>query len=403
MLRIKYMNGRMQTSSHGEAAAREGLAIPLLGAWLVVSFVIAFGGLAAAQPAPPPTVSVAKPVVKPITEWDDFIGRFEAVDQVDIRARVSGYLEKVHFRDGALVRVGDPLFTIDQRPYRNALQEAQANVTSAQVRMDFAQTDLDRAEQLRRTGNITDQLLDQRRQSFLTARAELDRAQALVRQAQLDLEFTEIKAPLAGRISRKLVSEGNLINANETVLTNIVSMDPIHFYFDVDERSFLAYSRQHEGGTKPSGATPNEVLLTLTDEREGRRTGRMDFVDNRLDTASGTMRARAVFPNKDLFLTPGLFGRVSIRGSDPYEGILVPDEAVGSDQDRRVVYVVGEDNTVQMKPVRPGPRIDGYRVIRTGLTGKETLVVNGLMRVRPGAKITPQMTTLPPVRERPGT
>jgi RND family efflux transporter MFP subunit len=348
-------------------------------------------------------VTVAKPVVKPITEWDDFIGRFEAVDQVDIRARVSGYLEKVHFRDGALVQAGDMLFTIDQRPYRNALQEAQANVTSAQVRTEFAQADLERAEQLRRTGNITDQLLDQRRQSFLTAKADLDRAQAQVRQAQLDLEFTEIRAPLAGRISRRLISEGNLVNANDTVLTNIVSMDPIHFYFDVDERSYLAYSRQHEGGTRTSRTTSNEVLLTLTDEREGRRTGRMDFVDNRLDGASGTMRARAVFPNKDLFLTPGLFGRVSIRGSDPYEGILVPDEAVGSDQDRRVVYVVGEDNVVQMKPVRPGPRIDGYRVVRTGLTGKETIVINGLMRVRPGTKVTPQMTTLPAARERPGT
>jgi RND family efflux transporter MFP subunit len=356
----------------------------------------------AAAPAPP-AVTVAKPLVKPITEWDDFIGRFQAVDQVDIRARVSGYLSKVHFRDGTLVKVGDLLFTIDQRPYRNALEEAQAAVTSAQVRTEFAQNDLDRAEQLRRTGNIPDQILDQRRQTFLTGRAELDRAQAALRQAQLDVEFTEIRAPLAGRISRKLVSEGNLVNANDTLLTNIVSTDPIHFYFDVDERSYLAYSRQMEGGTRASGTTPNEVQLTLTDEREGRRTGRMDFVDNRVDGASGTMRARAVFPNKDLFLTPGLFGRVSIRGSDAYEGILVPDEAVGSDQDRRVVYVVAEDNTVQMKPVRPGPRIDGYRVIRTGLTGKETLVVNGIMRIRPGVKVTPQMTTLPPVRERSGT
>lgn len=403
MLRIKDVSGRRRAPAPGNPAAQMTLARIALGVSLFASVTMAPAGTAIAQSGPPPAVTVAKPVVKPITEWDDFIGRFEAVDQVDIRARVSGYLEKVHFRDGALVQAGDMLFTIDQRPYRNALQEAQANVTSAQVRTEFAQADLERAEQLRRTGNITDQLLDQRRQSFLTAKADLDRAQAQVRQAQLDLEFTEIRAPLAGRISRRLISEGNLVNANDTVLTNIVSMDPIHFYFDVDERSYLAYSRQHEGGARAPRATPNEVLLTLTDEREGRRTGRMDFVDNRLDGASGTMRARAVFPNKDLFLTPGLFGRVSIRGSDPYEGILVPDEAVGSDQDRRVVYVVGEDNVVQMKPVRPGPRIDGYRVVRTGLTGKETIVINGLMRVRPGTKVTPQMTTLPAARERPGT
>ncbi len=367
---------------------------------------IASASLALAQgsPAPPPPVTVAKPVVKDIVERTDFIGRFEALDQVDVRARVSGYLDKVHFQDGTFVKAGDLLFTIDPRPYRNALEQAQSAVTSSQVRLEFAQSDLDRAEQLRRTGNITDQLYDQRRQAFLTAKAELDRAQAALRQAQLDVEFTQIRSPLSGRISRKLVSEGNLINANETILTNVLSLDPIQFYFDVDERSYLAYSRQAKGGTKTSAnGETNEVLLTLTDERLGQRKGLLDFVDNRLDAASGTIRLRAVFENKDLFLTPGLFGRVTIGASDPYQGILLPDEAIGSDQDRRVVYVVGENNIVNLKPVRIGPRIDGYRVIRDGLTGNETVVVNGLVRVRPGAPVTPQMTTLPPVRERNGS
>src|SRR3712207_3381906 len=266
--------------------------------------------LSAADPAfsqggPPqaPPVTVAKPVVKDIIERDDFIGRFEAVDQVDIRARVSGYLDKIHFQDGTLVKAGDPLFTIDPRPYQNALEQAQAAVTSSEVRLNFAQSDLDRAEQLRRTGNITDQLFDQRRQAFLTAEAELDRAQAALRQAQLDVEFTEVKSPLSGRLSRKLVSEGNLVNANETILTNVLTLDPIQFYFDVDERSYLAYSRQTQGGTRTSSnGTVNEVLLTLTDGRLGQRKGRLDFVDNRLDAASGTIRARAVFENKDLFL-----------------------------------------------------------------------------------------------------
>ncbi|GEO15737.1 efflux RND transporter periplasmic adaptor subunit [Microvirga aerophila] len=361
---------------------------------------------ALAQGGPPqaPPVTVAKPVVKDIIERDDFIGRFEAVDQVDVRARVSGYLDKVHFQDGTLVKAGDLLFTIDPRPYQNALEQAQATVTSSEVRLNFAQSDLDRAEQLRRTGNIADQLLDQRRQAYLTAKADLDRAQAFLRQAQLDVEFTQIKSPLSGRISRKLVSEGNLINANETILTNVLSLDPIQFYFDVDERSYLAYSRQTQGGTRTStGEAANEVTLTLTDERQGERTGRLDFVDNRLDAASGTIRARAVFDNKDLFLTPGLFGRVTIGGSDPYKGVLLPDEAVGSDQDRRVVYVVGPDNVVNITPVRTGPRIDGYRVIREGLKGDETVVVNGLVRVRPGMPVTPQMSTLPPTRERNGT
>jgi len=370
---------------------------------LVSGWLIAAGPILAQQGGPPP-VTVAKPVVKDIVEQTDFIGRFEAIDQVDIRARVSGYLDKVHFQDGTFVKAGDLLFTIDPRPYRNALEQAQAAVTSSQIRMEFAQSDLDRAEQLRRTGNIADQLYDQRRQAFLTAKADLDRAQAALRQAQLDLGFTEIKSPLSGRISRKLVSEGNLVNANETVLTNIVSTDPIHFYFDVDERSFLAFSRQSQGGTKTSAdGESNEVLLTLTDERLGQRKGQLDFVDNRLDTASGTIRARAVFENRDHFLTPGLFGRVTVGASDPYRGILLPDEAIGSDQDRRVVYVVGDNNIVNIKPVRIGPRIDGYRVIRDGLTGNETIVVNGLVRVRPGTPVTPQMTTLPPTRERNGT
>ncbi|MBM6579554.1 efflux RND transporter periplasmic adaptor subunit [Microvirga sp. BT689] len=373
----------------------------VLFSWLATaSLALGQGGPAQA----PPPVTVAKPVVKDIVERTDFIGRFEAIDQVDIRARVSGYLDKVHFQDGTFVKAGDLLFTIDPRPYKNALEQAQAAVTSSQVRLEFAQSDLDRAEQLRRSGNITDQVFDQRRQAFLTAKAELDRAQAALRTAQLDVEFTEIKSPLSGRTSRKLVSEGNLVNANETILTNILSLDPIQFYFDVDERSFLAFSQQAHGGTNIStkGET-NEVVLTLTDERLGQRKGKLDFVDNRLDAASGTIRLRAVFDNKDRFLTPGLFGRVTIGASDPYKGILLPDEAIGSDQDRRVVYVVDEKNVVHLKLVRIGPRIDEYRVIRDGLTGNETVVVNGLVRVRPGAPITPQMTTLPPTRERNGS
>jgi RND family efflux transporter MFP subunit len=369
------------------------------------AFCLVFGlapGRAQAQGGPsaaPPPVTVAQPVVKEIQEWDEFIGRFEAVDEVDVRARVAGYLDRVHFADGALVQEGDLLFTIDQRPYRAALRQAEATLASAQARLEFASNDLERAESLRRTGNIAEQLLDQRRQNYLTARSDLDRADAAVQQARLDLEFTEIRAPVSGRIARRLVSRGNLVNANETALTNIVSMDPIHFYFDVDERSYVAYSQMAAAGTRPSSrTTPNEVFVALTGEKDATRRGHMDFVDNRLDAAAGTMRGRALFANNDLFLTPGMFGRISIMGSGKYRGILVPDEALGSDQDRRVVFVVGPDNTVSMKPVRPGPRIDGYRVIRDGLQGSETIVVNGLMRVRPGMKVDPKPTTLPPIR-----
>jgi multidrug efflux system membrane fusion protein len=359
---------------------------------------------AQAPGAAPPAVTVAKPVVKDITEWDDFIGRFEAVDQVDIRARVSGYLDQVHFQDGALVKVGDPLFTIDQRPYRAALQEAEATLASARARLEFATGDLERAESLRRGGNIPEQVFDQRRQTVLTARAEADRAQAALNRGKLDLEFTEIRSPTVGRMSRRLVSVGNLVAANETVLTNVVSMDPIHFYFDVDERSYLAYEQMNAQGTRLSSRNGrSEVLVALTNEQEPKRRGVMDFVDNRLDAASGTMRGRAVFDNKDLALTPGLFGRIRVVGSGKYSGVLVPEEAVGTDQDRRVVFVVDAQNKVAMKPVRLGPRIDGYRVVREGLSGDDTIVVNGLMRVRPGIQVEPKPTTLPPSRERNGS
>jgi RND family efflux transporter MFP subunit len=257
---------------------------------------------------------------------------------------------------------------------------------------------------LRRTGNIAEQLLDQRRQTFLTAQADLNSAQAQLRQGQLDLDFTEIKAPINGRVSRKLVTEGGLINANETVLTNIVSLDPIYFYFDVDERSFLAYARmQTSGGQTSTGPQANDVMVATTDQTEPTLKGKLDFLDNRLDAQSGTIRARGVFENDDLFLTPGLFGRIRVLGSERYKGVLVPDEAVGADQDRRVVYAVGAENKVSLKPVRLGPRIDGYRVIREGLSGDDVIVVNGLSRVRPGQAVDPQETQLPPTRERDGS
>lgn len=361
---------------------------------------------AAAQggpPAPPP-VTVARPVVKEIQEVDDFIGRFEAVDQVDVRARVSGYLDKVHFVDGAIVKEGDPLFTIDPRPYQAALQQAEATLNAANAQLDFTKRDLERGTELRGSGTLSQQIVEQRQEAFLRAQGEKDRAEAAVVQAKLDVEFTEIKAPISGRVSRRLVSRGNLVKADDTVLTNIVTLDPINFYFDVDEPTYLAYSRMVASTIRPAdGRAPARVKITLSLRREAPREGHIDFADNRLDAASGTMRARAVIGNKDFFLTPGMFGRATLLGSDPYRGVLVPDEALASDQDRRVVYVVGPDNVVSLKPVRPGPRIDGYRVIREGLDGSETIVVNGLMRVRPGMTIEPKLTELPPTRENAGT
>lgn len=354
--------------------------------------------LAQAPSGPPPTVTVAKPVVKDIAEYDEYVGRFEAMDSVEVRARVSGYLERVAFTDGAVVNRGDLLFVIDRRPYKAALDQASATVASAQARLTFAQSDLERALSLQKTGNIAEQLVDQRRQAYTSARADLDSAQAALRNAQLNYDFTEVRAPQTGRTSRRLISAGNLVNANETLLTTIVALDPIYFYFDVDERSYLAYARSALMERQTGRETPQNALVAVTDEPEPKRPARLDFLENRLDQASGTIRARAVVPNPDLFLLPGMFGRILVPGSPPHRGVLIPDEAIATDQDRRFVWIVAEDGSVSAKVVRPGPRIDGYRVIRNGLTGEETIVVNGLQRVRPGIKVTAQRQELPPTR-----
>ncbi|HKU96958.1 MAG TPA: efflux RND transporter periplasmic adaptor subunit, partial [Vineibacter sp.] len=341
----------------------------------------------------PPPVTVAKPVVKEIVEMDEFTGRFEPVGAVEVRARVGGYLETVHFKEGAVVKEGDLLFVIDRRPYKALLDQAESSLVAAQTRFDLAKVELERAERLAKSGAGTEQSLDQRRQGYLSAQADLAGAKASLEQSRLNYEFTEIRAPITGRISRKLVTEGNLINANSTMLTTIVSIDPIYFYFDIDERSYLAYQRlaqQGSNSTGNGGSTGLPVMVMLTDEKEYSHKGTLDFTDNRLDTATGTMRLRASFPNKDLFLTPGLFGRIAVPGSPKYKGVMLPDEAILTDLDRRFVYVVAADGSVKQQPLRLGSRTDNYRIVRDGLKGDETVVINGLQRVRMGGgKVTP--------------
>jgi membrane fusion protein, multidrug efflux system len=366
---------------------------------LVLLALPAFTGVAQAQaPGGPVPVTVAKPIVRDIVEDDEFIGRFAAVDEVTLRARVGGYLDKVHFKDGSIVKQGDILFTIDQRPFQAALQQAQASLTVAQTLVEFTKIQFERAEKLSTTGNIPVATLDDRRREYLSAVAQVAGAQASVVRAELDLQYTEIKAPLSGRIDRRLVSAGNLVQADQTALTTIVSLDPIDFYFDVDERQFLAYARDARTRKESlqEGAGGIDVTVRLADDMESPVKGKLDFAENRIDQATGTMRIRAQIPNADLILQPGLFGRVNMPGSLPYKGVLVPDDAVGADQDRRIVYVVDADNTVAPKPVRIGPRIYGYRVVRDGLTGDETIVINGLMRIRPGVTVKPELVVLPP-------
>ncbi|WP_417020969.1 efflux RND transporter periplasmic adaptor subunit [Candidatus Phyllobacterium onerii] len=352
----------------------------------------------AAAPPPPPTVTVAKPVVRDVVDSDEFIGRFEAVDQVAVRSRIDGYLDTVHFTDGALVKKGDPLFTIDQRPYVTALEQAKSSLEVAKTTLTYAEAQYKRTQSLTGSGTLSVSTLDDQRRAFLAGQASVAGAQAAVDGAQLNLTYTQITAPQDGRIDRRLISVGNLVNANDTILTTIVSLDPIDFYFDVDERNLLNYARtaRERGSNLQEGGGGLDVTVTLTDTNEPPVKGKLDFAENRLDDATGTMRVRARFANPNFILQPGLFGRVEVAASNTYKGILVPDEAVGSDQNERVVFVVAEDGTVTSKPVRPGPKLYGYRVIREGLTGDETIVINGLMRVRPGGKVKPELVQLPP-------
>jgi membrane fusion protein, multidrug efflux system len=373
-----------------------GLRTGALSLFSMIAVVLAPEALA--QQPDLPVVSAAKPVVRDIVEDDEFVGRFEAVDEVAIRSRVSGYLAEVHFRDGAIVNKGDLLFTIDQRPYQAAYDAAKSQVDVASSLTEFATSQLERAEALAKTGNVAVSVLDDRRRESLSAQAQLQGADAALRNASLDLEFTEIRAPISGRIGRRLVSAGNLVQPDSTLLTTVVAWDPIDFYFDIDERTYFSYARdaRERGGTMQEGASNLDVVVRVADRSEDVFKGKLDFAENRLDNASGTMRVRARFDNKDGVLQPGMFGRVNVPGSLPHRGILVPDEAVGADQDRRIVFVLDGAGTVSAKPGRTGPRLDGYRVIREGMTGDETIVVNGLMRVRPGVKVKAEMVTLPP-------
>lgn len=362
-----------------------------------------FHGQAAAQ-QDLPVVTAAKPVVREIVEDDEFVGRFEAVDEVAVRSRVDGYLDQIHFKDGAIVNKGDLLFTIDQRQYQAVYDAAESQVDVASSLLDFSKAQLDRAQELARTGNLAAATLDDRRREYLAAQAAYQGANATMRNANLNLEFTEIKAPVSGRIDRRLVSVGNLVQTDQTLLTTIVAQDPIDFYFDIDERAYLAYARdaKERGGTLQEGGTGLDVTVRIADREQTAFPGKLNFAENRIDNATGTMRLRARLANPDGVLQPGMFGRVNLPGSLPYRGVMIPDEALGSDQDRRIVFVVDDTGTVSAKPVRPGPRIDGYRVIREGLTGDETIVINGLMRIRPGVKVKPQLVTLPPKAEAAG-
>ncbi len=338
---------------------------------------------------PPPTVTVAKPVKKTVTERDEHVGRFVAAESVEIRARVSGYLDEIHFRDGQTVEKGQLLFTVDRRTYQTAFEQTKADLNRAKARLENAAAELQRSEKLMGTGNISDQLYDQRVAAKRDAEAQLQSAEAALRRSQLDLDFTELRSPVSGRIGDRRVSVGNLVTGgtagNTTLLANIVSMDPIFFEFTVDEGSYLRFMRM-TGGDKRG----MPVEMKLLEEADYNARGTIDFVDNVIDQSSGTIRIRATFQNPRGLFTPGMFGKVRLNTSAPYEALLVPDAAVMSDQSRKVLMTVTADDTVVPRPVQLGPIYDGLRVIRSGVGPEDTVIVNGLLRARPGAKVTPR-------------
>jgi len=348
---------------------------------------------------PPPTVTVAKPAQRPVVDQDEYVGRFVAVNNVEVRARVSGYLDGIHFQDGQLVKQGDLLFTIDRRPFQNTLDQARANLTLAQSNVRFTEADYARAQQLLKDRTISEQVFDQRAQAYRNAVASVAANEAMVKQAQLDLEFTELRAPVAGRIGDRRVSQGNLVTGGTggtTLLATIVSMDPIRLEFTFDEAAYLRYERLSSSGKEMTGRGGNVlVALKLIDESDFMHRGYMDFVDNVIDRSTGTIRGRAQFSNPDGVFTPGMFARVRVPGSPVYQALLIPDSAIGSEQARKYVLIVDDGSIARQRYVTLGQSVEGLRVIKEGLTADDRVIVNGLMQAHPGGKVTAQAQETP--------
>lgn len=374
------------------------------GSGPVVVLLLALASTACERPqgsAPPPAkVRVAQPLERAIVEWDEYTARLDAIDSVEVRPRVSGYLQATHFEDGSLVKKGDLLFSIDPRPYEATLQSAEAALELAQSRLDLARKNLVRAGNLLKSHAISQEEGDIRESTVHQAEAQVAEARAALEAARLEVEFTQVTAPIGGRVGRELVTEGNLINGGSgsqaTLLTTIVSLDPIYAYFDADERAYLKYARLAHAGTRPSSREHhNPVWIGLADEEGFPHLGEMDFVDNQLDRGTGTIIGRARLPNPDLLLAPGLFARLRLLGSGKYAAIQIPDEAVGSDQAQKFVWVVGSDNKVEYRRITTGPLVDGLRVVRDGLSTSDWVIVEGTQRARPGALVDPQRQQIP--------
>ena len=359
-------------------------------------------GCKAAPPAapPPPAVTVAPVLERDVAEWDEFSGRLQAVDQVEIRPRVSGYIRRLTFQEGREVRKAEVLFEIDPRPYQADLDRAQAQLEQARTAAELAQREVARAEKLVNVQAISREEFDSRTSAQANSAAAVQAAEAAVETAQLNLGWTAVRSPIAGRVSRAEVTEGNLVQAgppDATLLTTVVSLDSIYLYFDSDEQTYLRYSgRAVAAGTRSWRDARSPVYLGLANETGFPHEGRLDFVDNRIDPASGTIRTRAIFGNRDRRFTPGLFARVKLVGGKSVPTLLVRDAAIGTDQDRKFVLVLAKGDSLEYRPVEIGRLSDGLRIVRKGVEAGDKVVVNGLMRVRPGVKVTPTVVAMVP-------
>lgn len=357
---------------------------------LALALAACSGGGDDAPAAAAPSVTVARPLVQQVRDWDDYVGRFEAVQSVEVRPRATGYLQQVHFTDGQYVRAGQPLFTIDPRPTRAALEQARAQLARAEALLANARTELARSETLAASQAASQEEVEQRRAAVRAGIAEVNAARANVEAQQLQVGFTTVRAPISGRVSERLIDVGNSVVADQTVLTRIVSVSPIHFSFEGPEALLLKYQREDLAGP---GA---EVRVKLQDETTYVHPGRIDYIDPVIDPGAGTVRGRAVLPNPDGFLKPGLMGRMQLAGSGSYDALLLPDAAVITDAARRLVYVVDAEGTVAAKAVELGPLIGDLRVIRSGVSAKDQVIIGGVQRARPGQVVQPKKGSIKP-------
>jgi RND family efflux transporter MFP subunit len=345
---------------------------------------------------PPPTVTVATPVQRTVVDQDEYVGRFVAVNSVEVRSRLSGYLSEIHFHDGQMVKEGDLLFTIDRRPFEIVLEQMRANLAQARANLAFTEGDLTRGQSLLANKTITEQVYDQRTQAKAVATAAVAAQEAMVHSAELDLDqYSRIRSPIDGRIGDRRVAVGNLVTGgtggSNTLLATVVSVDPIRFEFTFDEQSYLRYVRYASASKEVAALNGNvPVTLELIDENDFKHAGKIDFVDNAINSSTGTIRGRAVFDNHEGIFTPGMFGRVRVPGSPPYTALLVPDSAIGSEQVRKYVLVVDDTAAVRQTYVTPGQLDGGLRVIKDGLAANDRVIVNGLMRARAGIKVNVQ-------------